>query len=79
MAETKNIEVTVAEKGKKEGEGGKDAAAPPKEGEVGGRYRRGRYVVCPHCAALRFVVEETNRPKCTCGNCGGIISFDPDV
>jgi len=40
MAETIQIEAIVAEKGRKEGEGGKDAAAPPKEGEVGGRYRR---------------------------------------
>ena len=36
MAETIRIEAIVAEKGRKEGEGGKDAAAPPKEGKVGG-------------------------------------------
>ena len=71
MAETKQIEAIVAEKGKKEGEGGKDAAAPPKEDEVGGRYRRGRFVICPNCGALRHVVEETRyRQWYTCGNCG---------
>ena len=71
MAETKQIEAIVAEKGKKEGEGGKDAAAPPKEGEVGGRYRQGRYVVCPHCGALRYIVEETRDYQWyTCGICG---------
>jgi len=72
MAETKKIEAIVAEKGRKEGEGGKDAAAPPKEGEVGGRHAQGRFVICPHCGALRHIVEETRYYQWyTCGNCGG--------
>lgn len=56
MAKTKNIEVIVAEKGKKEGEGGKDAAAPPKEGEVGGRlYARAVGYVPPlRCGAFCY-------------------------
>lgn len=71
MAETIKIEAIVAEKGRKEGEGGKDADAPPKEREVGGRYRQGRYVVCPHCGALRYIVEETRDYQWyTCGICG---------
>jgi hypothetical protein len=71
MAETKKIEVTVATKGRKDGEGGKDAAAPPNEGEVGGRYARGRWVNCPHCGAVRYIVEETSGYQWyTCGICG---------
>jgi hypothetical protein len=76
MAETKTIEAIVAEKGKKEGDGGKDAGGPPKESEVEGRYRRGRYVVCPHCGFLRYIVEETRAYQWyTCGNCGGNYFF----
>jgi hypothetical protein len=76
MAETKTIEAIVAEKGKKEGEGGADAGGPPKESEVGGRYRRGRYVICPHCGFLRYIVEETRAYQWyTCGNCGGHYYF----
>jgi hypothetical protein len=72
MAEKKTIEVTIGQKGRKEGEGGKDAAAPPQGGEVAG-HSRPRIVMCPHCGALRYVVDET-RGICgwsTCGNCGG--------
>jgi uncharacterized protein (DUF983 family) len=72
MAEKKTIEATVAQKGRKEGDGGKDAAAPPKEDEVGGRYKRGTTVICPHCGAVRFIVEETQYQQgYSCGNCGG--------
>jgi hypothetical protein len=76
MADKKNIEVIVANKGRKEGKGGKDAAAPPKEDEVGGRYRGCRIVSCPHCGAIRYFVEETTGVCIwyTCGNCGGAYS-----
>ena len=72
MAEKENIEVTVGQKGRKEGKGGKDAAAPPQGGEVAGHYQRGRIVRCPHCGAIRYCVEETSGITWyTCGNCGG--------
>jgi len=59
MAETKTIEAIVAEKGKKEGEGGKDAGGHRRKSEVEGRYRRGRYVVCPHVGF--FVISSKKR------------------
>jgi len=46
----------------------------PKEGEVRRRYRRGRFVICPHCGALRYIVEETTAYHWyTCSNCGGTL------
>jgi hypothetical protein len=71
MAKTKTIEVILGQKGRKEGEGGKDAAAPPKENEVGGRETRGQWVVCPHCGAIRYIIVSGGDFWYTCGVCGG--------
>jgi hypothetical protein len=78
MAQTKKIEVIVAQKGRKEGQGGKDAAAPPKEDEASGRSDRGHWVICPHCGAIRFVergATGSDRFWYICGNCGGNYCF----
>jgi hypothetical protein len=70
--EKQNIEVVLAKKAEgtlDPAKKGTDAAAPPAEEEVGGRFV-GLYVRCPYCHSIRYVRLDHEGEWFDCGNCG---------
>jgi hypothetical protein len=70
--EKQNIEVILAKKAEgtlDPAKKGTDAAAPPAEDEVGGRFV-GLYVRCPYCHSIRYVRLDHEGEWFDCGNCG---------
>jgi hypothetical protein len=62
MAEQKNkVEIGMGSKGEKPAAGQevKKTKEPKPEGEVGGRYARENWVICPYCYHNNHIIEET--------------------